>query len=156
MNASTVDTNHRFARHYLEMVVVMFVGMGILALPAEWATDAALPGVEGDDPTLMLARMAATMILPMIPWMRWRGHGWQACLEMTVAMAVPALAAIALLEAGAVEDIGVLMLIEHVAMLAAMFAVMWARPDEYRRGTNRANRSTHSTRAGAGGPRPSS
>src|SRR5215218_2184796 len=96
-----------FARHYLEMVVVMFVGMALLALPAQWATDALWPGVDGDDTTLMLARMGATMTLPMIPWMRWRGHGWQPSLEMAAAMIVPA--------------IGVV----------AMLAVMIARPDEY-------------------------
>ncbi len=120
-----------FARHYVEMVVVMLLGMAVLALPARWATDALWPDVAQDDPTLMLARMAATMTLPMIPWMRWRGHGWAPCLEMAGAMVVPALAVIALLELGAVEGVGLLMTIEHVAMFAAMFAVMVARPGEY-------------------------
>ncbi|HYG95828.1 MAG TPA: hypothetical protein VD741_01855 [Solirubrobacterales bacterium] len=123
--------NRNFLRHYAEMVIVMLVGMGLLALPAQWATDALLPGVDGDDTTLMLARMAATMTLPMIPWMRWRGHGWRPCLEMAAAMLVPALGVIALFEAGAVEGVGLLMTIEHVAMFAAMFLVMVARPDEY-------------------------
>jgi hypothetical protein len=120
-----------FARHYLEMVVVMFVGMGLLAMPAQWATDALWPGVDGDDTTLMLARMGATMTLPMIPWMRWRGHGWQPSLEMAAAMVVPAIGVIALLEAGVVESVGLLMTLEHVAMFVGMFAVMIARPDEY-------------------------
>jgi len=116
----------------------MFVGMGVLALPAQWATDRLWPGVDGDDPTLMLGRMAATMTLPMIPWMRWRGHGWRPCLEMAAAMVVPALAVIALLEAGIVEGIGVLMTIEHVAMLVAMLLVMLARPNEYSHGEGEA------------------
>ena len=120
-----------FARHYAEMVVVMLAGMGLLALPARWATDAVLPDVNGDDPTLMLARMAATMTLPMIPWMRWRGHGWQPCLEMVTAMIVPAMGVIALLEVGVVEALWLLMTLEHVVMFAAMFVVMIARPDEY-------------------------
>jgi len=30
-----------FARHYLEMVVAMFAGMAVLALPARWAVAAA-------------------------------------------------------------------------------------------------------------------
>jgi hypothetical protein len=120
-----------FARHYVEMVVVMLAGMGLLALPARWATDALLPEVPGDDPTLMLARMAATMTLPMIPWMRWRGHGWQPCLEMAGAMIVPAMGVIALLEVGVVEAVWLSMTIEHVAMFGAMFGVMIARPDEY-------------------------
>ena len=120
-----------FARHYLEMVVVMFVGMALLALPAQWATDALWPGVDGDDTTMMLARMGATMTLPMIPWMRWRGHGWQPSLEMAAAMIVPAIGVVALLEAGVVESVGLLMTLEHVVMFVAMFAVMIARPDEY-------------------------
>jgi hypothetical protein len=120
-----------FARHYVEMVVVMFVGMGVLALPARWATDALWPAVDGDDTTLMLARMAVTMTLPMIPWMRWRGHGWQPSAEMAAAMIVPGIGVIALLEAGVLEGVGLLMTLEHVAMFIAMFVVMAARPDEY-------------------------
>jgi hypothetical protein len=123
-------TRH-FARHYVEMVVVMLAGMGLLAVPARLVTNAVLPAISADDPTLMLARMAATMTLPMIPWMRWRGHGWQPCLEMAAAMIVPAMAVIALLEAGIVEVVWLLMTLEHVAMLGAMFAVMIVRPEEY-------------------------
>jgi hypothetical protein len=123
-----------FARHYVEMVVVMLAGMGLLALPARWATDAVWPDVSGDDTTLMLARMAAAMTLPMIPWMRWRGHGWQPCLEMVAAMIVPAIGVIALHEVGLVETVWLLMTVEHVAMFAAMFIVMIARPDEYSHG----------------------
>jgi hypothetical protein len=118
-----------FARHYVEMVVVMLVGMGVLALPARWATGAVWADV--DDPTLMLARMAATMTLPMIPWMRWRGHGWQPCLEMAAAMIVPAIGVIALLEVGVVETVWLSMTVEHAAMFIAMFIVMIARPQEY-------------------------
>jgi hypothetical protein len=54
-----------FARHYGEMVVVMLLGMGLLALPMRWATDALWPAVDPDDTTLMLARMAMAMTLPM-------------------------------------------------------------------------------------------
>jgi hypothetical protein len=118
-----------FARHYVEMVVVMLAGMGLLAVPARWATGAVWSDV--DDPTLMLARMAGTMTLPMIPWMRWRGHGWQPCLEMAAAMIVPAIGVIALLEAGVIEAVWLLMTLEHVAMFIAMFVVMIARPQEY-------------------------
>ena len=120
-----------FARHYAEMVLVMLVGMAVLALPAQWATDALWPGVDGDDTTLMLGRMGVTMTLPMIPWMRWRGHGWQPTLEMAAAMIIPATGAIALLEAGVASGVVLLMTVEHVAMFVAMFGVMAARPDEY-------------------------
>ena len=79
----------------------------------------------------MLFRMAAIMTLPMAAWMRWRGHGRRPCVEMTAAMVVPALAVIALYEASAVQDVDLLMGIEHVAMFVAMFAAMAARPEEY-------------------------
>ena len=118
-----------FARHYAEMVLVMLAGMGILALPARWATDAM--GIAGADTTGMLVRMGVTMTIPMIPWMRWRGHGWRPSAEMAAAMIVPTIGAVALLAAGLVEGVAMLMTIEHVAMFAAMFAVMAARPEEY-------------------------
>jgi hypothetical protein len=120
-----------FARHYGEMVVVMLLGMGLLALPMRWATDALWPAVDPDDTTLMLARMAMAMTLPMVPWMRWRGHGRRPCLEMAGAMLVPAAGVIALHELAGVGSVPLLMTLEHVVMFAAMFAVMAARPDEY-------------------------
>lgn len=122
-----------FARHYMEMVLVMLVGMGALAVPAHWVAGALAPQISDDDPALMLVSMAATMTLPMIPWMRWRGHGWRPCLEMVAAMIVPTIGVIALLEAG-VESVALLMTVEHIAMLGAMFVAMIARPDEYSRG----------------------
>jgi hypothetical protein len=120
-----------FARHYAEMVVVMLVGMGVFAIPAQWATGAMWPSVDSADTTLMLGRMAATMTLPMVAWMRWRGHGWRPSMEMAASMIVPAAGVIALLETGAVESVGLLMGLEHVVMLVAMFLVMVARPEEY-------------------------
>jgi len=120
-----------FARHYAEMAIVMLVGMAVLAIPAELVTDALLPGVDPDDPTLMLARMGVIMTLPMVPWMRWRGHGWRPCLEMAAAMIGPTIAVVLMQELGLVTGLGLLMTIEHVAMFAAMFGVMVLRPEEY-------------------------
>jgi hypothetical protein len=50
---------------------------------------------------------------------------------MAASMFVPTFAVIAVLQAGALTDIGALMVIEHVAMLLAMLGVMLARPGEY-------------------------
>src|SRR5829696_5801560 len=101
-----------FARHYVEMVVVMFVGMAVLAVPARLVTSAVWPEVEANDPTLMLARMGAIMALPMVPWMRWRGHGWRPTLEMTGAMIAPAIGTVALLETAVIESTALLMGVE--------------------------------------------
>jgi hypothetical protein len=114
-------------RHYAEMVAVMFTGMAVLAFPAGWA----MRELVHDTPALMLLRMAATMTVPMVGWMLYRGHGWRANAEMSASMFGPTLAVIGLLGAGVVTDIGVLLVIEHVAMLAGMLAVMLLRPAEY-------------------------
>jgi hypothetical protein len=46
-------------------------------------------------------------------------------------MLVPAFAAIALLQSSVVDDVGVLLVGEHVAMLLGMLGAMLLRPAEY-------------------------
>ena len=121
-------------RHYLEMVVAMFAGMAVLGLPAGWALEAlgtSWNGLTDDAPALMFLGMAASMTAPMVGWMVYRGHGARANLEMAASMFGPTLAVIAVMGAGALTDVGALMVIEHVAMLLAMLGVMLARPAEY-------------------------
>jgi hypothetical protein len=50
---------------------------------------------------------------------------------MGASMYLPTFAALALLGAGLVEDLGALMTLEHVAMLLSMLAAMLLRRDEY-------------------------
>jgi hypothetical protein len=52
-------------------------------------------------------------------------------VEMAASMIVPMLAVIALLAIGAVTDSGSLLVLEHVLMLAGMFAVISMRPEGY-------------------------
>jgi len=132
-------TTKHFIRHYVEMVVVMFVGMGVLALPARWVVDAVGTSYT-EAPGLMFLSMAVTMTLPMVAWMRFRGHGWQPTTEMSGSMILPTLAVLGLLGARIVEDIGVLMAGEHVAMLLAMLGAMLLRPAEYTHGAHGAAR----------------
>jgi hypothetical protein len=82
----------RFIRHYVEMVVAMFVGMAVLGLPAGWAMSAAGTGwseLRTDAPALMLLGMALTMTVPMVGWMAYRGHGRRTNTEMSIAMLLP-------------------------------------------------------------------
>ena len=116
-----------FLRHYGEMVLAMFLGMAVLGLPA----DRAMRSVGADSDAFMFLGMATTMTVPMVGWMIYRGHGWRANTEMSASMFVPAFAVIAALAGGVLTDIGVLMIVEHVAMLAAMAGVMLLRPEEY-------------------------
>lgn len=121
-----------FVRHYVEMVIAMFAGMIVLGLPAEAglrAIGSSSSDLQVEAPAVLFLGMALTMTVPMVAWMRYRGHDWRPCLEMSAAMFVPTFAAIALL--GAVDDFHALMMFEHVAMLIAMLGAMLARPAEY-------------------------
>jgi len=116
-----------FLRHYGEMVLAMFLGMAVLGLPVDRAMSAA--GADSD--AFMFLGMATTMTVPMVAWMMHRGHGWRANAEMSASMFVPTFAVIGVLTTGILTDTGVLMLVEHVAMLLAMAGVMLLRPQEY-------------------------
>jgi hypothetical protein len=126
--------NRHFARHYAEMVIAMVVGMIVLGLPAGWALGALDSGwaeLRADAPAAMLALMAVTMTAPMSAWMYRMGHGLRANVEMAASMVVPTIGVIGLLGIGLVQDIGALLILEHVVMLAGMFVVMALRPEEY-------------------------
>jgi hypothetical protein len=120
----------RFVRHYVEMVVAMFLGMGLLALPVQWALGAAGTSPSELSHEAMFLGMAVEMTVPMVAWMRYRGHAWRPSGEMAAAMLLPTFAAIALLRAD-VAEYGVLMGAEHVAMLLCMLGAMLLRPAEY-------------------------
>src|SRR3954454_23577782 len=129
-----LSTVRPFARHYAEMVLAMVLGMVVLGVPVGWALQAAgtsWSGLEADAPALMLLGMALTMTVPMVGWMRHRGHGWRAANEMSAAMLLPTAAVIGLLGTALVEDLGALLVLEHVAMLLAMLGAMLLRAAEY-------------------------
>jgi hypothetical protein len=130
MSAST----RHFARHYVEMLVAMCLGMVVLGVPAAAGLSAvgmAFPELRDDAPALLLSGMAMTMTAPMVAWMRYRGHGWPASAEMSAAMFIPTLGVIALLWSGLLDDIGTLLAIEHIVMPASMLGAMLLRRDEY-------------------------
>jgi hypothetical protein len=123
-----------FARHYAEMLVAMFLGMFVLG--AALAAPLELAGVDvsswdTEAPELLLLGMAFTMTVPMVAWMRYRGHGWAPSWEMAAAMFVPSFAAIGLLWAEVETNIHALMTIQHVAMFPSMLGVMLLRWREY-------------------------
>jgi hypothetical protein len=130
----TSPSTRHFARHYAEMVLAMLLGMAVLWMPAKMALEAfgmTSQELHDDAPALLLLVMATTMTVPMVAWMRFRGHGWPAALEMSASMYLPTFAVIAVLATDRVEDLGALMTIEHVAMLLSMLAAMLLRRAEY-------------------------
>ena len=129
MNHST----RHFIRHYIEMVIVMFAGMIVLGIPGEAglrAIGTSTSELRADAPALVFLGMAFTMTVPMVAWMRYRGHTWQPCLEMAASMVIPTHVAIGLLWAD-LSSFGTLMGLEHVAMLLGMLVAMLLRVDEY-------------------------
>jgi hypothetical protein len=123
-----LDLGH-FVRHYLEMVLAMAAGM--MAYAMVFGRGMAFTGYRDE------AIMAAFMTVPMVAWMRSRGHGWRQAAEMAVAMLVP-MAVVVLAMAGrpGVSD-RALGLASHAAMLLGMLGLMVARRAEYGRGAHR-------------------
>ena len=74
--------------------------------------------------------MATNMAVAMAAWMRFRGHGWAAALEMSAAMYVPFLVPFPPLWLDLLSG-HAMMLVGHVLMLPAMVAAMLLRPAEY-------------------------
>lgn len=89
-------------RHLVEMVGAMLVGM----IPAA-AVFSAVAGTSTDDalrrhPISFVGVMAFAMTIPMIAWMRHRGHGRRACTEMAATAVLPAIPLICLRAAGVI------------------------------------------------------
>ncbi|GAA1269762.1 hypothetical protein GCM10009677_23070 [Sphaerisporangium rubeum] len=117
----------RFALHYVEMIIAMFVGMFVLDLA--WSA----VGVDlsyATDPELAYLLMAFDMSVGMAAWMRIRGHAWLPTLEMCGAMFVPIVPLFPLLWLNAIDGM-TLMIVAHVVMFPLMLAAMLWRRDEY-------------------------
>ena len=114
----------RFVRHYLEMVAAMLAGMAALGV-SQLVVE--VPGGTGVE----LVEMAVWMTVPMVAWMRYRGHAWRPCAEMTLAMLLPTAGALTLLCGGVVTDADTLVMLDHSVMFPAMFVAMLLRRDEY-------------------------
>jgi hypothetical protein len=119
-----------FARHYLEMVIAMVVGM--IALGPVWSWLAARIGATElfDRPDLGALVMATDMTIAMSVWMRFRGHGWAPIAEMAAAMYLPFIILFVPLWAGLISE-ATLMVAGHLLMLLAMAAAMLLRVHEY-------------------------
>jgi hypothetical protein len=123
-----------FIRHYLEMVAAMFIGMVVLGVPGEGALRAmgtSSSQLESVAPAVLLLGMALIMTVPMVGWMRYRGHGWRPNAEMAASMFLPTFGVIGVMATGMVEDFMTLMMAEHVVMLPSMLVAMLLRPHEY-------------------------
>jgi hypothetical protein len=119
-----------FARHFGEMVLVMFAGMGVLAGLAALAFAASDSSLTDQSGGLRVTLMGLSMTLPMIAWMSYRGHSPARNAEMAASMIAPTAIAAALAWAGTL-DAATALGVQHVVMVPAMLGVMLWRYDEY-------------------------
>jgi hypothetical protein len=83
-----------------------------------------------DHTELAVFAMTFNMTLPMVLWMRHRGHSWERGGEMAAAMFVLALALLALFWLGTISA-HVVLPMEMALMIPAMILMMLYRVDEY-------------------------
>jgi hypothetical protein len=119
-----------FARHYGEMVVVMFAGMFVLGGLTELGLVIGGSSLDELSGGLHISLMGLWMTVPMVAWMAYRGHTTAQNGEMAASMIIPTILAAALTGSGAI-DTATGLAIQHVIMLPAMLGVMLWRYDEY-------------------------
>jgi hypothetical protein len=119
-----------FIRHYIEMVLAMFIGM-VALMPVEmWAVQAAGAPRLLDRVEVMTLVMATDMAIAMGAWMAHRRHGWRDIAEMSAAMYLPFVIFFPATVTGVMTG-GTMMVAGHALMLVAMLAVMLWRRDHY-------------------------
>jgi hypothetical protein len=123
-----------FLRHFFEMLVVMMLGMVVLgAAFRELHVLAFGNGFDAawrDHVGVAAFAMAFNMTVPMVLWMRYRGHSWKRGAEMAAAMNLPLLPAVALYGFDTIPARGVLGM-QMILMVPAMVLAMLYRKEEY-------------------------
>ena len=119
-----------FVLHVAEMLGAMFAGMLVLGGAVAGALAVAGTSLSDGPESVAALVMGFNMTVPMVWWMRRRGHGARDSAEMAASMIVPTLLAIGLALAGILADDAIL-LVQHVVMIPAMIGVMLWRYDHY-------------------------
>jgi hypothetical protein len=119
-----------FARHFGEMLLAMFAGMLVLGGLTVLAFILFGGSLSDQSGALRVTLMGFDMTVPMVLWMRYRGHDWARTVEMAGSMVVPTLIAAVLAQDGALGGHDALML-QHVVMIPAMLGVMLWRYEHY-------------------------
>lgn len=119
-----------FIQHLIEMTIAMFVGMFALGIPAKLLFSELGWTVLNESMVPRTLLMATWMSIGMAAWMRVRGCGWPAIIEMSLAMYVPFVAMYPFYWGGLVGDMAI-MVVGHVLMVPAMVVAMLFRLDEY-------------------------
>ena len=131
MNTSARRAGRRtFLRHFVEMLLAMFLGMLVLGGITQLIFAAAGSSLSDAPGSIRVMLMGFDMTVPMVAWMSYRGHPRARNAEMATAMIVPTLVAAALAAAGMLSTAAALA-VQHAAMIPAMLGVMLWRYDQY-------------------------
>ena len=125
----------RFVVHFVEMWIAMLVGMQIFM---------GIPGVMALPSLLHQTGMALSMSVPMVVWMRVRGHGWRHGIDMAVAMVVPWGIVEGLVALGAAEALPWLPESGTAAMAMGMLGFMLFHREHYAGGAHHQHAAAHS------------
>jgi hypothetical protein len=119
-----------FWLHFGEMLVAMFAGMAVLGGAVEGVLALAGSSLSNASPAVAAAVMAFNMTVPMVGWMRYRGHPARHNAEMAGSMIVPTGMVIALFWLNVLPGSAVLA-VQHIVMIPAMLGVMLWRYEHY-------------------------
>ena len=111
--------------HFVEMWIAMLVGMAVFM---------AIPGVMSWPAVAHQSGMALAMTLPMVGWMRIRGHAWRHAIEMSAGMLGAWVVALGIV---ALDGGSALAWLPTAAMAAGMLGVMAAQQMGWRMALSR-------------------
>jgi hypothetical protein len=134
VSGSHSKRKRRFLRHFFEMLLVMMLGMCVLGAAFgafhELAFGSGVAAAWRDHVVLAAFAMAFNMTVPMVLWMRYRGHSWERGGEMAAAMNLPVLPLLVLYGVDVIAARGVLEG-QMMLMIPAMLGAMLYRKEEY-------------------------
>lgn len=118
----------RFALHFAEMTIAMVAGIAVFHVIAGGHGHEAAPEIPW---AVYEVGMMVFMTVPMVAWMRLRGHSWRHGYEMAFGMLAPVVAIDVLLGFGASATLSWLQHAAGPAMMLGMLAAMLLRREHY-------------------------
>jgi hypothetical protein len=133
--ASAAAATGRFVLHFLEMGIAMGVGMAIFGPFKGALVDRGYTALLDKTSLEYQFWMNLFMVVPMVLWMRARGHRWRHGVEMGGAMIIPTACIILLCRAGVTDVLPWFTTsLSGIAMFGGMLAYMLYRRDMYTSG----------------------
>lgn len=125
----------RFLLHFLEMVIAMGVGMAIFGPVKTALIDQGYTALLDRTSIDYELWMDVFMVVPMVLWMRARGHMWRHGIEMGGAMIIPTACVILLCRAGVTDVLPwFTSSLTGIAMFGGMLGYMLYRREMYSKG----------------------